>query len=50
MDKNLLKQIEDLDFTKPETKIIVLGLLETMIDTINELRNKVQLLEDEINR
>ena len=50
MDKKLLEQIEDLDFTKPETKIIVLGLFETMIETTVELKNKVQLLEDEINR
>jgi hypothetical protein len=49
-DKSFIENIEKMDFTLPETKTVVLGVIEMLYATVVELKEKVQTLEDEINR
>jgi len=50
MDKNLIKNVEKMDFTDPKTKVVVLGLMEMMYETIITLQKEVQELRNEINK
>lgn len=49
-DKSFIKDIEKMDFTLPETKVIVLGVIEMLCDTVVELRQEVQELKNEVAR
>ena len=46
----IVSEVEKMDFTAPETKNIVLGILETLCENIDGLTKRVQDFEDEVNR